>query len=84
MKENDLLPSTVFSIAAEAMADNLVKNGEFKALDKKGVSVGWTVSTAKPAVSKQSAPGFGWRFSNFQSAGVRPFAPVFFEDIYLC
>ena len=39
MKENALLPGTVFSIAAAAMADNLVKNGEFKALDKKGVPV---------------------------------------------
>ena len=57
MKKIALLLGAVFGITAAAMADNLVKNGEFKELDKKGVPAGWTISMAKTGNFKAVTSG---------------------------
>lgn len=57
MKKFTLLLTIVFGIATAAVADDLLKNGEFKKLDAKGVPVGWTVSVPKSGSFKAVTSG---------------------------
>ena len=49
--------ATLFGFSAMVMADNLVQNGEFEKLDKKGRPVGWTASVSKGGTIKAAAAG---------------------------
>ena len=57
MKKFALLLGAVFGITAAAMADDLVKNGEFEKLDAKGVPVDWTVKVDKVGSFKAVTSG---------------------------
>ena len=47
--------AALFGFSAMVMADNLVQNGEFEKLDKKGRPVGWTSSISKGGTIKAAA-----------------------------
>ena len=47
--------AALFGFSAMVMADNLVQNGEFEKLDKKGRPIGWTSSISKGGTIKTAA-----------------------------
>ena len=55
MKKFSIFMATLFGFSAMVMADNLVQNGEFEKLDKKGRPVGWTSSISKGGTIKAAA-----------------------------
>ena len=57
MKKIAMLLAAVLGLSSVAMADNLVKNGEFKKLDAKGVPVGWTMTISKGGTFKAVTSG---------------------------
>ena len=52
-----MLLAAVLGLSSVAMADNLVKNGEFEKLDAKGVPVGWTMTISKGGTFKAVTSG---------------------------
>ena len=57
MKKFSIFMAALFGFSAMVMADNLVQNGEFEKLDKKGRPVGWTASVSKGGTIKAAAVG---------------------------
>ena len=55
MKKFSILMAALFGFSAMVLADNLVQNGDFEKLDKKGRPVGWTSSVSKGGTIKTVA-----------------------------